>query len=440
MSFIKNKLKKFKKFRSISPCVKIKNQNEFCSREIHDPLFECCCEESLFSDDYCLTDFDDFYGDLNIFANKKKKSKKKTKSRTSFTPVSQNFPKSHSELNLFDLKLNEVITKKKPSAKKKSKKQKLNSQRDCVILSNSNINSFRSLCDQLENTYITPKISKMFSKIPEHDKKIINRMAMKRTQEVALIEDARIARKFWHEEKAIREELINEQNEEFSNVIREKREREQKETEARLAHLEKRQRFYEEKIKSEINAKDYRLYHRQKNLELKREIEKCEKRQEEFVKYNLLALNHEEHQLEKDLQKHILIDKLENRLSHAESIRDRLLQTYRCRLQTDNQIEKCVHESNYDDVKKLENFKIRQLKDEISIRDRKYKKFLDKKNRVFDESRNQAKTTAELRDMVKRSISPENLSFRVPLTLSQGRIIYERPISNMSFESHLKLG
>lgn len=438
MSFIKNKLKKFKKFRSISPCVQIKNQNEFCSREIHDPLFECCCEESLFSDDYCLTDFDDFYGDLNICANKKKKTKKKTKSRTSFTPVSLNFPKSHSELNLFDLKLNEVIKKKKPSAKKKSKK--LNSQRDCVILSNSNINSFRSLCDQLENTYITPKISKMFSKIPEHDKKIINRMAMKRTQEVALIEDARIARKFWHEEKAIREELINEQNEQFSNVIREKREREQKETEARLAHLEKRQRFYEEKLRSEINAEDYRLYHRQKNLELKREIEKCEKRQEEFVKYNLLALNHEEQQMEKDLQKHILIDKLDNRLSHAESIRDRLLQAYRCRVQTDNQIEKCVHESNYDDVKKLESFKTRQLKDEISIRDRKYKKFLDRKNRIFDESRNQAKTTAELRDMVKRSISPENLSFRVPLTLSQGRIIYDRPISNMSFESHLKLG
>lgn len=439
MSFIKNKLKKIKKYRSISPCVKIKNPNEFCNREIHDPLFECCCDDSYYSDCY-LTDFDDYCGDLNIYADKKKKSKKKTKSRASFSPVSQNFPKSYSELNLFDLKLNEVIKRKKPSAKKKFKKQSLNSQRDCVILSNSNINSFRSLCDQLENTYITPKISKMFSKIPEHDKKIINRMAMKRTQEVALIEDARIARKFWQEEKAIREELINEQNEQFSNVIKEKREREQKETEARLAHLEKRQRFYAEKLKSEINAKDHRLYHRQKNLELKREIEKCEKRQEEFAKYNLLALNHEEQQLEKDLQKNILIDKLENRLSHAESIRDRLLQAYRCRLQTDNQIEKCVHESNYDDVKKLENFKIRQLKDEIHIRDRKYKKFLDKKNRIFDESRNQAKNTAELRDMVKRSISPENLSFRVPLTLSQGRIIYERPISNMSFESHLKLG
>lgn len=431
MAFIKNRFNRVfcTKKRTISPCIK-SNCMYFCDREVHDPYFDCCMAAheidqiqaghgSKNNNNQCYDITSN--GSKEDSKMKRRKIKKRPKSSKMNRPSSANLAKvsPYSHVCSNDLMLT-------------SSSFGFNSNKS------KSLETIQSLCDQLEGvniSKITPRLTKLFPTIPEHDKKILNRMAMRRTKDLARREDAVIARKYWDAERSAREHLLHQQHMQLVNVLKVKRKQESIETAKRLQTLSERHQMYLDQVKKEISTKNQKLMHRLHNSELKKELKKCERRQEELQKFAAAAVNQEESRLDDALKKQECYSQLEGRITRAGAMRNYFLNVYRRRLYEDNELEKALHAANYEEAKKAEQYKVDMLKNRLQERDRKCVDFIERKQRCLNDSRNQARTTAELRDLVQRSISPDNYSYRGVFLKN------DRPISNMSlYESNVRLG
>lgn len=297
---------------------------------------------------------------------------------------------------------------------------------------------FWNLCDKLESARITdntPVIGKIYEKLPDHDKKILNRMARKRTEQNLMAEDAEIAHKYWDEEKQTRRTMLEQHQEQLNRVIRENRERESRETEDRLACLENREKYHREKLKREIWNKNQRLSHRLRNLQVKREMRQCEKRRAQMQRLQVAAINQQEHDLDNQIRQQILYDQLEVKIARAECLRRRILDVQRNRIQADNELQQRIHAIKYQEVQRLNQFRHQKLLLHVKETDRRAEQIREAKKRDLEESRHVAESSRTLRDFIRRSLSPE--VFRA---MNCRSVASERPVSNLSFQSHVKLG
>lgn len=531
MSFLRSKFNSvFCRTRAISPyCV------EFCEREIHDPLFDCCygvdltgratecfsdcairTKKPAFSKAYTIGGSTATATVSGISRGKSKKRKlrgKRPKSASVFTsvlteatggtsPVHYHENRRHIESNCTAPTCpasNRSISKSSldihPSAKlsltpqsrpllssspsivtaahtqslnnKQSKSTNDLSQlhlnvhkplsnclskstnrltainfksKDCELSQRKTI--YQNLCDKFESACLSemsPRVSKMYPKISEHDRKILQRMAMKRTEEIAQSEDAVLARKHWEQEKYERDTLLTIQSLEFGHVLREKRHLEKAMRHNRLKHLSQRQKNYAEKIRNEIAAKNLKLMHRMKHIEIQKEVMQCQRRQDFIRKFELATMAQEENKVDEAIRKQECHANLEHRISRAHDMRNYLIGAYQRRVYEDNEKQQQSHAFNYDEVKRMDKLNHEMLKERLEQRNRKSTQFIIEKQRWVEESRDQARVTAELRDIVRRSISPDNYSYRN--TISNSRAADNiRPISNLSlYDSHLKL-
>lgn len=399
-------------------------------------MFNCCSSS-------CCCDDNVVKSKKKCNKNKKNNNKQRTASRTSLRSSAQSdYNYKSYQLNLDELDEgievdSELLTFTTTTGRNKRDNNRSSKERDCDIINSSRFNTFRDLCDKFEKTYITPHISKIYSNIPDHDKKIINRLALKRTNEVACMENSVIAKKYWDDEKLERQLLTSRQNEEYAEIIRRNRNYEETQRMNRNLILEETEKKHRIKIQREIDRKNTRIKNRLRNLELQRELDLCVRRQNEFRRLDSVLINNQEQELEEALRREEIYNQLERRISRAECIKDNLIKSYKSRIKLNNQVNKYQHSHNYFEVLKLDEWKKEKLKERIQCRDKRYKKFSTEKNRIAEETRYQAKRAAELREMIKRSISPDNMSFRVT---SRPRTIYDRPISNMSYQSHVRLG
>lgn len=446
MSLLKSTINKvFNKTRTISPghcCV------EFCWRDIHDPLYECCFAAEIDGTTNSTTTQSFKRKNCKIKRRKCNKRPKQNRPASRLYKVSPTTNLLHFPANSNStLSLNASGgTASQPDKSYVVHKSITNLPQNNGLRHGSVL---ESLCDRFETLGITELIpsqcrrfNKLYAKIPEHDKRIINRMAMKRSEEIARIEDASIARKYWDNERFCREIMVSEHNEQFTNAIKAKREQESNETKERLKMLAERDRSYFAKIKEEILRKNERLRHRLRNVTLAKEIRKCERQQVELEKYEAAIVAQQDRQLTDALRKQECFSHLESRISRADAVRNHYLQAFKRRLCADNETEQNMHAVNYEETKRIERYKLELLKQQIRERDRKSIEFRNRKERVMCESRNQARATSELRDIIRRSISPDNYSFRAMLVRgsSVGGGISERPMSNLSYQSHVKLG
>lgn len=280
-----------------------------------------------------------------------------------------------------------------------------------------------------------PDLSKKrLDEISDHDKKILSRMAMKRTKEIAAMQDAQLARDYWDKEKVARERFIAEQNESYFRTIKEKREQEVLLTRKRQEKLAQEERAQIERLKLELADKEAKTETLLKNIEFQKEMKIYERRQREFQKMDMALVNQQEHEMNDEIWRHILIERLQQRIYRADNLRQRILDVQKCRIQTDNQLEHTIHVANYDETKKVERFKLQQLREKIQQRDQKYKEFVKHRSHVIHESQRKAKISAAMRELIKRSISPENV-------MRLGANVSVRPISNLSHcDSHIRLG
>lgn len=145
---------------------------------------------------------------------------------------SSNLTKSYSTNDLSILKPETPLKLKKPKYSKKPS-AKLCSKLSAKSPSSLNDSGFQSLCDRIKSASLTSLLPikaaaavTSIANLSEHDRKILDRMAMKRTKEIVQIEDAMLARKFWDSEKNERAILMNKQAEHYQSLVKIKRDKE----------------------------------------------------------------------------------------------------------------------------------------------------------------------------------------------------------------------
>lgn len=410
-------------------------------------FYDCCCFECTnvdlgqyhgkinFSLDNLCCDFPSEY-----FSDKKPKKKKKSKKKSgtpspvgdelepqksyekpskpispknfNLDPLSDQLKHSNRSFSTNDLpgfKGSASLKMKKPKISKKSTKL-------CNSLKSGAPASFQNLCSRFKSSSLsnllpitTSDTVKNIVHLSDHDRKILDRMSMKNLKEMALDENAMMARKFWESEKSEREKMKNEEHVRYLRVVNEKRRQEHAELVRRKQIIEGKEKEYCVKVQNDIEAKTIKAENILKNIEMEREMMECRKRQREFQRIEAIQANCEESKLDEQIWREGINERLEERINKAENIRVKNLDVYRIRLQTDNQIHAQVHAQNYDLAVREEIQKRESLRERIKARESKFRQFDEQRQRSVQESKSQAKTSALLRELVRRSFG-----FKVP--------------------------
>lgn len=470
---------------------KVAPSTEFCCPEIqidddYDEAvsvecYDCCCAECAEID---LAEYngkinfslDNFCCDFNMekvekIPRKKKKSKKKerigastssncvestsTSQSTDPTPTGlilrPSKPISPKTFNLDPLSdqlknsnrsfsTNDLPAGFKGSSSLRLKKPKnKSSSKLCNSLRSEPSPGLKSLCSKFKSASLSNLIPisqsdavKSLLNLSEHDKRILDRMSMKNLKELAQIDKALKARKYWEIEKAERDKVKNEQQQKYLKMVNEKRRREYIELIKRKKVIEEREKDYCERIQNDIEAKTLKAENLLKNIEMEREMIECRKRQRELQKIEQIHANTEESRLDEQIWREQLNGRLEEKIHKAEIIRVKNLDSHRIRVQTDNQIHQQIHAQNYDQTIREEIMKREMLRQRINERDSKFEKFNKQKEQILESSKAQAKTSALLRELVRRSFG----SFKAPADpLQRGN--ENGRFSHCSYTSHV---
>lgn len=414
-------------------------------------FYDCCCFE-------CTNDLGQFHGKINfsldnlccdfssdyVYADKKTKKKKKSKKKSgtpspicvesfvelepqriyekpskpvspknfNLDPISDQLKHSNRSFSTNDLpgfKGSASLKMKKPKSKKSTKL--------CNAMKSEATASLQNLCSRFKSSSLsnllpitTTDTVKSFVHLSDHDKKILDRMSMKNLKEMALVENSVMARKFWESEKFDREKEKNEQHAKYLKLVNEKRRQEYAELMRRKQLIEEKEKEYCEKVQNDIEVKTIKAENILKNIEMEREMMECRKRQREYQRMEAIQTNCEESKLDEQIWREALNERLEERINKAENIKLKNLDVYRIRVQTDNQIHQQIHAQNYDQAIREEITKREQLRERIKARESKFRKFDEQRQKIVQESKDQAKTSALLRELVRQSFG----AFKVP--------------------------
>lgn len=268
--------------------------------------------------------------------------------------------------------------------------------------------------------------------LSEHDKRILDRMSMKNLKELAQVEQAIQARKFWEGEKMEREKIKNEEQRKYLELVHEKRRREYSELMRRKKLIEDREKKYCVRIQNDIEARTLKAENLLRNIEMEREMLECRRRQRDLQKIEQIQTNCAESQLDDQMRREQLNERLEEKIQKAESIRVKNLDSHRIRVQTDNQIHQQIHAQKYDQTMRDEILKREMIRQRINERESKFQKFHKQKEKVLESSKTQAKTSALLRELVRRSFG----SFKPPADVTN-RGNENGRFSTCSYTSHV---
>ncbi|KAL7033984.1 hypothetical protein ACKWTF_007805 [Chironomus riparius] len=440
------------------------NYDEAFSTECQD----CCCFDCSELDLTAKINFslDNLCCNLGPYPFKDKKKTKSTKRKKSKKKIGPSSETTSSEKNTeeYDVKLTvppksfnldqlkftnrSFSTNDLPGFKGSSslKTKKLKSHKKSTKLCNSlkadAPESLKNLCDRFKSSSLTNLLPisrkntvKTLINLSDHDKKILDRMSMKNLKEIAFVENAMMARKYWEDEKSERDKLKYEQQMRYIKMVNQKRVKEQAELARRRHYIEEKNKEMSEKILNDIEAKMIRSENILKNIEMEREISECRKRQKEYQRIEALQSNCEEKNLDEQLWRESICEKLEEKIHKAENTRSKNLDVYRIRIQTDNQIHQQIHGQNYEEVLKEETRKKKHLKHRIEERDGKFKKFAEQKEKFVEQSKAQAKTSALLRELVRKSFGFKGLS--EPVSYQRSVCNDNGRFSNCSYSSQV---
>lgn len=263
------------------------------------------------------------------------------------------------------------------------------------------------LSESMANLCLAPSIKEAYNKVPDHDKRILNRMANKRSEQAVAKENAWLARKYWENERYERELLKCEQMEEYKKAVRDKQFQDYLQTKARLNEIAQRDLAELQRLKQSLQQKDDRTKKRLETLRLERDLAVNQKRCEELRKMECVSLHQEEHNLDEMLRKSETCQRLTERLKRADHIRNKMLENYLRRLRYDNYIEQLQHEEHWREVQLNEQLKREQLKEQITRKRCRSQHFVESKQLRNENIRKTAKLSKSLRDIVRASVTPE---------------------------------
>lgn len=263
------------------------------------------------------------------------------------------------------------------------------------------------LSESMANLCLAPSIKEAYNKVPDHDKRILNRMASKRSEQAVAKENAWLARKYWENERYERELLKCEQMEEYKKAVRDKQFQDYLQTKARLNEIAQRDLAELQRLKQSLQQKDDRTKKRLQTLRIERDLAANQKRCEELRKMECVNLHQEEHNLDEMLRKSETCQRLTERLKRADHIRNKMLENYLRRLRYDNYIEQLQHEEHWREVQLNEQLKREQLKEQISRKRCRSQHFVESKQMHNENIRKTAKLSKSLRDIVRASVTPD---------------------------------
>ena len=279
---------------------------------------------------------------------------------------------------------------------------------DGIFMDKKVKDDFKNVCSRLGSINLSGLLTKQTTNITDHDRKIINCMVMKRLKEIEMKEDAIFMKNFWEQEKLKRENLSKNHYQSYKNVIKQKRKIEKKELRNRRQRLKSIEDDHIETLKNSIETKDMRANSLLRDLEIQKGIRECEKKYKELQKIDTTITNHEEREIEDDMWRYTICGHLDERITKAETVRRKNIDSYRRNLMIENEIERNLHAQKLLQAKQLENFKMKKLQEQIVSREQKYRQFLENKQKQFEQLRGRAQATALLREVVRRSMSPEH--------------------------------
>ena len=264
------------------------------------------------------------------------------------------------------------------------------------------------LSESMANLCLAPTVNEAYRKVPDHDKRILNRMATKRSEQVLAKENAWLARKYWENERYERELLKCEQMEEYKKAVRDKQFQDYLQTKARLNEIAQRDLAELQRLKESLQQKEERTKKRLHCLRIERDLAVNQKRCEELRKMENVNLHQEEQNLDEMLRKSETCQRLTERLKRADHIRNKMLENYLKRLRYDNYIEQLQHEEHWREVQLNEKLKREQLKEQICRKRCRSQHFVETKQLRNENIRKTAKLSKSLRDLVRSSVTPEN--------------------------------
>lgn len=283
------------------------------------------------------------------------------------------------------------------------------------ITLNEKHQKFQSLCEQLDSTCLTefrPLVTKLYPEISDHDKKILSCMLTKRVDDTVRMEYALLARKYWDRESEERKALLKQHNLDFAEMIKAKQETERAIRQNRLDTIVQHQQQCTAMLKHELNAKRCRSKRRLEKVVLERKMMHAQRQQDRRRKQELNAMSLEKQRLDEKIRNGECSAMLEKRITRADCVRNHYLDAYRRRLNEENVRQQWIHAANFDEIKQMEKYNLQMLKQRLDDRQGKVDQFETNKTQWTERQRDRARITATLRDIVRKSTSPDNLSYR----------------------------
>ncbi|XP_036333043.1 coiled-coil domain-containing protein 177 [Rhagoletis pomonella] len=265
----------------------------------------------------------------------------------------------------------------------------------------------QKLCASMASLCLAPTVRVAYQQVPAHDKRILNRMAHKRSERAIAKENAWLARKYWENERYERELFKCAQMEEYKRAIRDKQFQDYLLTKARLNEIAQRDLTELRRLREALHQKEISTKRRLDALRVERGIAACQRRCEELRRAEAVAVQQEEQQIDEKLRKQESCVRLSERLQRAEQIRSEMLDSYLRRLRYDNNMEELLHEEHWREAQQQERQRLAQLEEHIQQKSDQSQRFIEARQRRQEAIAKTAKISASLRELVRNSVTPE---------------------------------
>lgn len=272
-----------------------------------------------------------------------------------------------------------------------------------------------SLCTSLDRSLWISRVKSPKSRqqrvLSEHDRKILQRMAAKRRDDLNRQANARLANHFWAVEQSEREKLKRQHTSQIKESAHARQEAERATMSRRREVLAAHESFKRSQQRQLQSSKGRRSVQRVEWMRSARRSSIARRAQAERERSGLARQRRTETAFGEASQTERCCMKMERRLDRAERLRRRLSEDYRQRLLADNETQMLLHAAKLSAAREIESEQADKLRQQIWEQDERCREIVRQKKLSVEESRAQAHWTAGLRDELRRSVSPERLSY-----------------------------
>lgn len=275
---------------------------------------------------------------------------------------------------------------------------------------------YQNICNQLDSIYldnIEPTYTKnKNTKITNEDKKILNCMLIKRIDDTIREEYAYVAHEEWEKQKNERNEFLQKKNFNLLKWIKEKDDIDKMTRNGHKDDLKWKQQRICGRLKRDISINNLQSTYRLEKTLRNRNAMIGQRLKERIQKQKINSLAFEKNRLNEDIRNQECCAVLEQKITRADTARKYQMECYRRRINEENRKQELLHSIQFETIKQNEADKLQYLKNALTERDDKFKQFLTNKMQHMEKCKNRAHVAAKLRDVLRKSTSPENLNYR----------------------------